>query len=131
MKILLALPFLALFAEEVKLVNVETGSVVVAFSNGKIQFGDLFLELEMKETGIYIPASKTEEFGGKEIVYLGDPLFEKAFAEVYYLDCIANSLYQWQNEEHETDPLQARPENQLPPSSCRCGGEGGVSLPSR
>jgi hypothetical protein len=91
---LFALPF-ALFGE--KLMNVETGSVIVEFMNGNIQFSDCFLEIEMKQTGIYIPPSKKTQFDGKEIVYMGDPMFEKAFLEVYYPLCIANSLYQWQN----------------------------------
>ncbi len=82
--------------EPMKLINTKTGYIVVEFENGKVQFHDRFLETEMKETGIFIPASMTSEFEGKEVVYLGDPLFEKAFVEVYYPLCIANSLYQWQ-----------------------------------
>lgn len=77
--------------------NIETGNIIVEFINGTIQFNDRFLELEMKETGIYIPSPQSSDFNGKEIVYLNDPLFEKAFIYVYYPQCIANSLYQWQN----------------------------------
>jgi len=85
----------AVFSE--KLVNMETGSVVVEFVNGKVQFTDWFLEIEMKKNGIYIPPSIKQHFYGKEIVYIGDPIFERAFIEVYYPLCIANSLYQWQD----------------------------------
>ena len=85
----------SLFGE--KLINAETGSVIVEFLDGKIQFYDRFLETEMKESGIYIPRSKTSDFQDKEIVYLGDPMFEKAFIDVYYPFCIANSLYQWEH----------------------------------
>ena len=35
-------------------------------------------------------------FEGKEVVLFGDTLFEKAFVEVYYPLCIANTVYQWQ-----------------------------------
>lgn len=80
-----------------KLINTKTGYIVVEFENGKAQFHDRFLEAEMKETGIFIPASMTPDFEGKEVVYLGEPFFERAFVEVYYPLCIANSLYQWQN----------------------------------
>ena|SRR5262245_6208739 len=80
-----------------RLMNMETGSVVVEFTNGNAQFSDCFLETEMKQTGIYIPNSMQPGFDDKEIVYMGDPMFEKAFREVYYSLCIANSLYQWQN----------------------------------
>jgi hypothetical protein len=80
-----------------KLVNMENGSVVVEFANGKVQFADWFLEIEMKKKGIYIPSSMKQDFDGKEIVYVGDPIFERAFIDVYYPLCIANSLYQWQD----------------------------------
>lgn len=83
--------------EPVKLINTRTGFVVVEFQNGKIQFNDRFLEKEMKETGILIPPILEEEFAGNKVIFLGDPLFEKAFKEVYYPFCIANSLYQWQD----------------------------------
>ncbi len=80
-----------------KLMNMETGSVVVEFKDGNAEFTDWFLELEMQQNGIYIPFSMKPLFDGKEIVYMADPMFEKAFQEVYYPLCIANSLYQWQD----------------------------------
>ena len=83
--------------DDMKLVNTKTGFVVVEFKKGKVQFHDRFLEVEMKETGIFIPPSMTKLYEGKEMVLLGDPLFEKAFVEVYYPLCIANALYQWQS----------------------------------
>ena len=82
--------------EDMKLVNTKTGFVVVEFKEGKVEFHDRFLEVEMKETGILIPPAMTKAFQEKEIIFLGDPLFEKAFVEVYYPLCIANTLYQWQ-----------------------------------
>lgn len=83
--------------EPMKLVNTKTGFVVVEFKQGKAEFHDRFLEAEMKETGIFIPASMAKSFANKEMILLGDPLFEKAFIEVYYPLCIANTVYQWQN----------------------------------
>ena len=83
--------------EPMKLINTKTGYVVVEFQNGKAAFHDRFLEAEMKETGIFIPPALAHDFEGKETIFLGEPLFEKAFVEVYYPLCIANSLYQWQN----------------------------------
>jgi len=87
----------ALQGEPMKLVNTKTGFVVVEFREGKAQFHDRFLEVEMQETGILIPPVMISQFEGKEVIFLGEPLFEKAFIEVYYPLCIANSLYQWQN----------------------------------
>lgn len=93
-----ALTAAAAFAkgEPMKLVNTKTGFVVVAFNEGKAAFFDRFLEVEMKETGILIPPAMADQFEGKEVIFLGEPLFEKAFVEVYYPLCIANSVYQWQ-----------------------------------
>lgn len=79
------------------LVNSKTGHIVIEFIDGKTKIYDRFLEVEMRETGIYIPPSKREDFDGKEVVYLSDPSFEKAFIEVYDPLCIANSVYRWQN----------------------------------
>jgi len=83
--------------EPMKLVNIKTGFIVVEFKEGKAEFRDRFLEVEMKETGILIPPFLAKTFGDKEVIFLGDPLFEKAFIEVYYPLCIANVVYQWQN----------------------------------
>lgn len=81
---------------KMKLINTKTNYVVVEFIDGKAQFHDRFLEVEMKETGILIPPNAVAEYMGKETIYLGDPLFERAFVEIYYPLCIANSVYQWQ-----------------------------------
>lgn len=83
--------------QSMKLVNRKTGFVVVELKGGKAEFHDRFLEEEMKETGILIPPAMKEQFEGKDIVYLGDSLFEKAFVEVYYPQCISTSVYQWEN----------------------------------
>jgi hypothetical protein len=82
--------------EPMKLVNTKTGFVVVEFKQGKAEFHDRFLEAEMKETGILIPPSFVSQYQGKEVILLTDPLFEKAFIEIYYPLCIANVVYQWQ-----------------------------------
>lgn len=79
-----------------KLVNVKSGFVVVEFDQEKALFGDRFLEAEMKESGIAIPANRRAEFGGKETILLGDPLFRKAFVEVYVPLSIASSAYRWE-----------------------------------
>jgi hypothetical protein len=87
--------FLNMYGE--KLMNMETGSIVVEFLDGTAQFSDCFLAIEMKQNGIYIPPFKNPDFDGKEVVYMDDWMFEKAFLEVYYPLCIANPLYQWQD----------------------------------
>ncbi len=84
--------------EPMKLVNTKTGYVIVEFNEGKAHFNDRFLEAEMKETGIWIPPAFASSFENKETIYLGDPLFEKAFIEVYYPLCISPIVYQWQQD---------------------------------
>lgn len=79
-----------------KLVNTRTGCVIAEFEAGKTAFHDTFLEGEMQETGIFIPAAFAASFENKEVIFLGDPLFEKAFVEVYYPLCIAHTVYQLQ-----------------------------------
>lgn len=100
--------FVALFAvtsatsvlmsgDPMKLVNTQTGYTVVEFlDDGNIRFNDRFLEAEMKESGILIPPSLLDSFEGKEFVYFGDPLFERAFKEVYYPYSVSTSIYKWQ-----------------------------------
>ncbi len=78
-----------------KLVNTKTGFVVVEFEKGKARFYDRFLEAELKDRGVCIPLANLSEFGGKDVVFPEDPLFEKAFFEIYVPFSIANPVYQW------------------------------------
>jgi len=50
----------------------------------------------MKERGIIIPLSRRADFEGKQSIRLDDPLFYKAFAEIYVPQSIASPIYQWQ-----------------------------------
>lgn len=90
--------FAAMKFEEnpMKLVNIRTGFVVVEFKDGSPLFHDRFLEAEMKERGVVIPKDKKSDFNGQDTVFPGDPLFLRAFAEIYVPLAIASSLYQWQ-----------------------------------
>jgi hypothetical protein len=92
----------ALFAAQqeenlMKLVNTRTGFVIVEFKGGAPLFHDRFLEAEMKERGIAIPVSRKSEFNGKDTIYIDDPLFQRAFAEIYVPLTIASSNYQWEH----------------------------------
>jgi hypothetical protein len=82
--------------QDMKLVNTKSNFVVVEFKEGKPLFHDRFLEAEMKERGIGIPPARRADFGGKETIPLGDPLFQKAFVEIYVPLSIASPIYQWQ-----------------------------------
>ena len=78
-----------------KFVHSKTGFVVVEFRDGKTQIHDRFLKAELEDAGILIPPSQTEEFGGKQVIFPDDPLFQKAFIEVYAPLCIADPSYEW------------------------------------
>lgn len=82
--------------DAVKLVNKKTGFVVVEFNDEKIQFNDRFLQAELTELGIDIPPAFRKSFNGKKKILIDDPLFQKAFIEVYYPLTIANSDYSWE-----------------------------------
>ena len=84
------------FATEMSLINEETGQVVVTFKNGSAHFNNRFLEEEMKEIGIPIPFLSAPDFEDRQVIYLQDPLFEKAFIEVYCPSFLNDSIYQWQ-----------------------------------
>ena len=84
-------------AEEtnMKLINTRTGFVVVEFKDGAAHFQDRFLEAEMQDRGISIPEPRRADFGGKDTIYPGDTLFQKAFADIYVPLSIASPHYQW------------------------------------
>lgn len=99
-KFLLALMLTAtnsLFANgiDMKLINTKTGYILVEFKEGKTLFHDRFLEAEMLEKGVFIPKNRRSDFQGKQMIKLDDPLFQKAFKEIYVPLTIASSLYQW------------------------------------
>ena len=96
--LLAAVAIYGLGAEDMKLVHAKTGFVVVEFNEGKALFFDRFLEEELKDRGIFIPQAERSQFDGKKVVFPSDPLFEKAFVEVYYPLSIAQSVYKWQKD---------------------------------
>ena len=66
--------------EPMKLVNIKTGFVVVEFREGKAEFYDRFLAVEMKETGILSPPALASSFGDKEVIFFDDLQFEMFIA---------------------------------------------------
>lgn len=85
-----------LSGESMKLVQKETGHVVVEFQNHKAKFHSHFLEKILSAEGIFIPPVLRNQFEEKEVVYMEDPLFEKAFIEVYSKFNLGTS-YEWKN----------------------------------
>ncbi|HSX11293.1 MAG TPA: hypothetical protein VLF94_06245 [Chlamydiales bacterium] len=90
------LPFAAIHGADMKLVHAPTGYVVVEFKqDGQIIFNDRYLKAEMEEQGILIPPAMRAKFDNKKTVFLDDPLFPRAFVEVYCPLCIADPAFTW------------------------------------
>ena len=93
------LPFAAFNGADMKLIHSLTNYVVVEISrDGKVTFHDRFLKAEMEEQGISIPPSLRAQYNNQKVVYLNDPLFPKAFIEVYCPLVIADPAYTWKSE---------------------------------
>lgn len=83
--------------DPMKLVNKDTKGVVVEFTDSKIIFHDRFLEAEMSENGITVPTALQKEYGNKEIVFVEDSEFLKAFKEIYYPSSMNPNVFQWED----------------------------------
>ncbi len=85
--------------DSMKLVDTKTGHVVIEFIDHNPKFHSRFLEKVLTAEGILIPPPLRKEFEDKEVIFVDDPLFEKAFKEVYLPFCLSTrgSTYEWQN----------------------------------
>ena len=80
-----------------RLTNIENNFVVVEMSESQVVFHDPALEEKMEKEGVVIPPAEQKNYGGKEIVYLGDPMFNQAFKEYYYKFAFDQNLYHWES----------------------------------
>ncbi len=78
-----------------KLVNIKSGKPLVEFKESETIFYNKYLEREMKRMGISIPHGMRALFEGKDHILLGDPHFQEAFKEVYYLTTVDHELFKW------------------------------------
>ena len=85
-----------------KLVNFKTKCVLVEFHNDRAIFHDRFLERQMKLRGIAIPPHLREQYEQKTFVKLNDPLFQKAFKEIYYPTYLSSRSYEWRENTNNT-----------------------------
>jgi hypothetical protein len=83
---------------EMKLIHKTTRFVVAETDNKSIIIKDPFLEKELKLKGIKIPPVLKDQFEGKAVVKMGDPLFAKAFKEIYLKLNMGESSYEWKEE---------------------------------
>lgn len=78
-----------------KLINTQTGKILVEFDGKKACFHNKYLEQEMKSIGIPIPHGLRGSFKGQDQIFLEDELFQKAFKEIFYLTSIDHNLFKW------------------------------------
>ncbi len=78
-----------------KLIDSKTKQPLVNFHKKTVTFYNKYLEQEMQIMGIPVPHGLRGLFGGKDIIFLGDPEFEKAFREIYYLTSVDPSRFHW------------------------------------
>lgn len=79
-----------------RLVNSKSRQTLVDFTTTGAVFYSKYLEEEMRRCGIPIPPGLRARFGGKDFIYLGDPDFQKAFREVFYLTAFDPGLFIWE-----------------------------------
>src|SRR3989338_5804915 len=84
--------------EMLKLINTKTETIIVSFSGDKVEIHHPILAKELQHLGIYIPPLFKEKFDGKTVIFPDDPLFQKAFIEVYCPLVIADEDYKWIKE---------------------------------
>jgi hypothetical protein len=78
-----------------QLINKETGFVLVEYKKDTTIFHDRFLAKQMAQRGILIPPALRSAFENKQVIRLNDPLFQKAFKEVYFPLSIHSPAFEW------------------------------------
>lgn len=85
-----------------KLIHKPTRFIVAEMDNNSIIIKDPFLQKELKLKGIKIPPVLKDQFEGKTVVKMGDPLFPKAFKEIYLKLHMEESSYEWKEQRAST-----------------------------
>jgi len=78
-----------------KLIHVKTNDPVVELDKEKTKIFSEMMEWDMKNNGIAIPEYLQEQFNDQFVVFFDDPLFPKAFKEVYYELRMNQDEYKW------------------------------------
>ncbi len=79
-----------------RLINKKTKQPLVEIQQERVHFYSDFLEKEMQVLGIEIPHGLQVQYGGKTHIMLGDPLFTKAFQEVYCVHYMDSTQFRWE-----------------------------------
>lgn len=84
--------------KSMKLIHKNTGFTVVEIQKNTVHIKDPFLEKQLKLKGIAIPEFLRPEYNGKPVITMDDPLFSKAFTEVYLPLYLGENSYEWKQE---------------------------------
>lgn len=85
-----------------QLIHKQTGFVVAEEKTMAFAVKDPFLRKDLEINGITIPAPLRAQYEGKSVVKMSDPLFPKAFKEVYMKLHMKEGLYEWREEPPST-----------------------------
>ena len=88
--------FVMVVADEVRLVNQQSGFVPIEEVDGEVVFNDPLLEVEMIVYGVVIPTAHRERYHSGERIKLGENSFFKAFKEFYVPFIYDSCIYQWE-----------------------------------
>ena len=69
--------------ETTQIINPKTGFVDVEIANDEVVIHNRFIQADLEKNGIAIPDNLRSHYAEKAFVHLSDPLFKKAFCEVY------------------------------------------------
>lgn len=83
MKFFIAALALASTIYSVEIINPKTGFVDVEIQGDEVVIHNRFIKAELEQGGIAIPENLRAQFSGQELVQIADPLFGKAFLEIY------------------------------------------------
>lgn len=95
----MGLIYISLFQRtSMKLIHKTTGFVVAHEQGQSLKINDPFLAKELNLKGIAIPSPLRANYDGKSVIRMDDPLFAKAFREVYLKINMGEASYEWKDK---------------------------------
>ena len=85
-----------------QLIHKKTGFVVAEENRTALAIKDPFLLKDLQISGISIPSALRGQYEGKANIKMDDPLFPKAFKEVYLKLQMKEGMYEWKENPPST-----------------------------
>lgn len=80
-----------------QLIHKTSKKPLIEFLKEQVLFYNPILEKMLRIQGIAIPLQLQEKYQQKAFVKLGDPLFQKAFCEIYCPQYFGSKEYEWKS----------------------------------